>query len=85
MSSILPGDVLIRGGSPGHAAIVMDVAINNKGEKIYLLANSYMPAQDTHIVINPGDGAISPWYTASDNRDIQLPEWTFTPNQLRRW
>jgi len=85
MSSILPGDVLIRGGSPGHAAIVMDVAINNKGEKIYLLANSYMPAQDTHIVINPEDSSISPWYTAYDSRDIRLPEWTFTPNQLRRW
>ena len=85
MSSILPGDVLIRGGSPGHAAIVMDVAENSKGERIFLLANSYMPAQDTHIVINPGDRSISPWYTASGTLEIRLPEWTFSPNQLRRW
>lgn len=28
-----PGDVLIQGGAPGHAVIVMDVAINSRGTK----------------------------------------------------
>ena len=85
MSDILPGDVLIKGGSPGHAAIVMDVAINKKGEKIYLLANSYMPAQDIHIVLNTGAIGLSPWYAVSNDRVIELPEWTFTADQLRRF
>jgi hypothetical protein len=52
MKDIQPGDVLIRGGFPGHAAIVIDVAKNNKGKKIYLLAQSYMPAQDIHVLNN---------------------------------
>lgn len=85
IESIAPGDVFIKGGSPGHAALVMDVAINTKGEKIFLLANGYMPAQDIHIVVNPTDNFISPWYRAANASSIETPEWTFTINQLRRW
>ena len=36
------GDVLIKGGFPGHVVIVVDVAINKKGEKAFMLAQSYM-------------------------------------------
>jgi len=32
------GDVFIVGGSPGHAVIVVDMAVNSDGEKIFLLA-----------------------------------------------
>lgn len=35
-----------------HAAIVMDVAENAEGEKIFMLAQSYMPAQDIHLLVN---------------------------------
>jgi hypothetical protein len=84
--TIQPGDVIIKGGSPGHAVMVMDVAVNKAGKKIYLLAQSYMPAQNIHILKNPQDAAISPWYEAkSDNSFIITPEWTFSANQLRRW
>jgi hypothetical protein len=83
---ILPGDVLIRGGSPGHAMIVMDVAVDAAGHKAYLLAQSYMPAQEIHIVKNPMDGQLSPWYRVDEKADvIDTPEWTFYPYQLRRW
>ncbi|WP_276481761.1 DUF4846 domain-containing protein [Paraflavitalea pollutisoli] len=83
--AIQPGDVLIKGGSPGHAVIVMDVAANAAGEKIYLLAQSYMPAQSIHILKNPMDGALSPWYRAGNESVIVTPEWNFTQQQLRRW
>ena len=85
MDEIQPGDVLIRGGFPGHATIVMDVAANRLGQKVYLLAQSYMPAQDIHILRNPMDLQQSPWYKPVDNQPIITPEWTFCPNQLRRW
>jgi hypothetical protein len=85
ISQILPGDVFIRGGFPGHAMIVVDAAVNNKGEKIYLLAQSYMPAQDIHIVKNPLDIKLSPWYKADTANEIFTPEWKFYKNQLRRW
>jgi hypothetical protein len=84
--NIQPGDVLIKGGSPGHAVMVMDVAINARGKKIYLLAQSYMPAQDIHVLKNPGNGSPNPWYEVTGNNTfIITPEWQFTTNQLRRW
>jgi hypothetical protein len=85
MESIMPGDVLIKGGYPGHAVIVMDVATNRKGEKIYLLAQSYMPAQDIHILRNLASSQLSPWYKVAENQAIVTPEWVFEPGQLRRW
>ena len=86
MGTVQPGDVLIKGGSPGHAEIVMDVAANNRGQKIYLLAQSYMPAQDIHVLRNFMNETLSPWYEVrSDNALILTPEYTFSPQQLRRW
>jgi len=82
---IQPGDVLIRGGFPGHAVIVMDVAVNAAGEKIYLLAQGYMPAQDIHILKNPGNENLSPWYEVNDNYIIQTPEYNFRKSELKRW
>jgi len=84
-SSIQPGDVIIRGGFPGHAVIVMDIAVNKLGKKIYLLAQSYMPAQDIHVLINPKNSDLTPWYEVNDEDIIQTPEYTFTRNELKRW
>lgn len=84
-ANIQPGDVLIKGGSPGHAVMVMDVAANKQGKKIYLLAQSYMPAQDIHVLKNPENGELSPWYEVNDNPLIITPEWRFSTSQLRRW
>lgn len=85
MTEILPGDVLIKGGSPGHAVIVADVAIDKDGKKVYLLAQSYMPAQDIHILQNPGYKKISPWYMVDKEAPIYTPEWIFYPDQLMKW
>ncbi len=79
------GDVLIRGGFPGHAVLVVDMAENARGEKIYLLAQSYMPAQDIHVLINPADRKISPWYTLNNNPVIETPEYRFTTKELKEW
>jgi hypothetical protein len=86
LGTIQPGDVLIKGGSPGHAVIVIDVAENAAGNKIYLLAQSYMPAQDVHLLKNPSNDGLSPWYEVdAGNQQIITPEWPFTTGQLRRW
>ncbi|MBI1779775.1 MAG: hypothetical protein HYR66_00090 [Sphingobacteriales bacterium] len=82
--NIEPGDVLIKGGSPGHAVIVMDAAINKEGKKAYMLAQSYMPAQDIHILKNPKHPN-SPWYFAENDNTIYTPEWVFYKDQLKRW
>ncbi len=80
------GDIIIQGGSPGHAVIVVDMAENaNTGEKLFLIAQSYMPAQSIHILINPKDENLSPWYTLNFDGKLYTPEWTFTKEDFKRF
>jgi hypothetical protein len=80
------GDVFIVSNpkSYGHAMIVMDVAENQQTkDKIFLLAQSYMPAQDIHIVKNPKGGV---WYSLKDlDSQLYTPEWTFPMSALHRF
>lgn len=80
------GDVFIQTGNPyGHAVIVIDMAQNKgSGEIAYMLAQSYMPAQDIHILVNPVNSSISPWYLLGEG-PIETPEWTFLPADLKRF
>ncbi len=48
-----------------------------------MLAQSYMPAQDIHIFVNPLDKNLSPWYEIED--DIISPEYAFTKDELKTW
>ncbi|MBL6963617.1 MAG: DUF4846 domain-containing protein [Bacteroidetes bacterium] len=81
---IKAGDVFIQGGFPGHAIIVLDIAIHKgTGEKIFMLAQSYMPAQEIHVLVNPNDEGYSPWYKLRENEDLLTPEWTFRQSDLK--
>lgn len=84
-TEISPGDVLIQGGSPGHAVIIIDVAENRKGERIYLLAQSYMPAQSIHVLRNPANQNDNPWYSLSIESGTITPEWNFPAKAIRTW
>jgi len=77
--------VIIRGGFPGHAVLVTDVAVNSGGEKIYMLSQGYMPAQDIHVLVNPADEKLSPWYEVNNNATIITPEYIFNRNELKKW
>ncbi|RFS14236.1 DUF4846 domain-containing protein [Emticicia sp. C21] len=83
--NIAIGDVFIIGGSPGHAVIVVDVAENQKREKVFLLAQSYMPAQEIQILKNPNNKQLSPWYSANIINELVTPEWAFRTHHLRSW
>ena len=81
------GDVFVQGGTPGHAVLVVDMAVHREtGKKLYMLAQSYMPAQNIQILANPNDKGLSPWYVLDDQQeDIRTPEWTFTIRDLKRF
>jgi hypothetical protein len=86
LQSVEAGDVFIIGGSPGHAVTVMDIAVNKSGEKVFMLSQSYMPAQDIHVLKNLNNLNISPWYKVKDIKDVlDTPEYTFEPNNLMRF
>jgi hypothetical protein len=78
------GDVFIKGGFPGHAVLVADLVEHPETkERRFLLLQSYMPAQEVHVLKNPADG--SPWYPADFAWPLVTPEWTFAAGSLRRW
>ncbi len=81
------GDVFIEGGFPGHAMIVVDMAQHTVTHKrVFLLAQSYMPAQNIHIVHNPKKGeSADPWYDLDFGEELHTPEWTFRKTQLKRF
>ena len=82
---IQPGDIFVVGGSPGHASMVADVAENERGEKIFLLCQGYMPAQDIHIILNPNDPSLSPWFSLKEGEALETMEWTFSQYTLGRF
>ena len=83
--SIQPGDVFIKGGFPGHAVTVMAVAVNSAGERIFLLSQGYMPAQDIHVLKNYSNPETSPWYQLKDIYPLYTPQWEFEAGSLKRW
>jgi len=85
-ASMAIGDVFIKGGFPGHAVLVADMAVNEQtGENRFLLIQSYMPAQEIHVLKNPAAADGSPWYPADFTGELVTPEWTFPEGALRRW
>jgi hypothetical protein len=84
MADLRAGDVFIRGGFPGHAVIVVDTARDpSSGRRVFLLAQSYMPAQQVHVLRNPARD--DPWYELVPGVPVVTPEWTFQAHELRRF
>jgi hypothetical protein len=76
-----PGDFFVLGGSPGHAVLVLDVAVNAAGERVALIGQGFIPAQDFHLV-SPGQDR--PWFSL-EAEEIATPFWKPFPwSSLRR-
>jgi hypothetical protein len=80
------GDVFVTGPPPGysygHAIIVVDKCINKEGKVKFMLAQSFMPAQEIQILDNPATPGC-PWYDLGFGQPLDTPEWDFTSSQLK--
>ncbi len=88
LAQVQPGDVLVHGGRPGHAVLVADVATNARtGQRYILLAQSYMPAQNTHLLRNVDQPALGAWFAVPgpEAAEFDTPEWTFACTELGRF
>lgn len=85
------GDIIIRGGFPGHAVLVTDmIQHESTGERRLLLLQSYIPAQDIHVIVNPMRPDISPWFAVPEGvgavfNPLITPDWAFTWADVRRF
>ncbi len=85
ISQAKPGDILIQRKQPyGHAVIIVDMVENDDGKKLYMLAQSYMPAQEIQILNNKFDPSKGSWFDL-DRQEILTPEWTFRKEHLKRF
>ena len=85
-SQIKAGDFLMKPGSPGHSVIIVGVAKNYAGKKLYLLAESFMPAQDIHILVNREKPQLSPWYELDVNAPKTVTaKYIFKPTSIKRY
>lgn len=80
------GDIIIKAGSPGHAVIIVDIVekIDNPQDRMLLLAQSYMPAQEIEILKYYGNE----WHQRGVNgRELNTAEWNFifTKSQFKRF
>ena len=84
ISELKVGDIFIKGGSPGHVVMVADICENEAGEKAFLLAQGFMPAQSFHIIKNPAHSE-DPWYYESEVKyPFRTQSYTFDEGSLRR-
>lgn len=85
-AAIKAGDFIIKPGSPGHSVIIVGVAKNTSGKKRYLLAESYMPAQDIHVLVNHKNPKLSPWYELDVNAPATVTaKYIFKPTSIKRF
>lgn len=74
------GDLLVAPGYPGHAVVVMDAA--QRGEqRLLLIGEGYMPAQDFHIERGPEAG----WWIWDPQQGLLAYPWTLPASTHRRW
>jgi hypothetical protein len=76
------GTIVVHGGSPGHCFMIIDELKNEKGQKVFKLAEGYMPAQTIYVLKNPEDD--SPWHLLSKDR-ITTASYDFKSFELRKF
>ena len=76
----------IIGGFPGHAVLIVDMCENKTtGEKLFMIQQSYMPAQEIHILKNYNDANLSPWYSLAYGNTLKTPEWSLSADALMQF
>ncbi|WP_335973854.1 DUF4846 domain-containing protein [Gaetbulibacter jejuensis] len=85
VSKLQIGDMLIKGGTPGHIAIICDEIVNETGDKLFLLFQGNTPAQSVHLVKNLEDSTISPWYKLEKDAVIPVSNYTFYDSKFVRF
>ena len=70
-----------------HVVMVVDMAVNEQGDKRYLFGQSFIPAVCFHIITNTEGDTPTAWYTKEQiSRDsFKIGEYSFESKDIRRW
>ncbi|MBI5622152.1 MAG: hypothetical protein HY924_00090 [Elusimicrobia bacterium] len=84
---LMPGDLLVQNetGGIGHASVILDVAVDGQGRRVYLIGFGFMPAQDFHVeAAGPGQGR-GDWFTLEGFQEFLTEHLPYGPPVLRRF
>lgn len=78
------GDIICN---DAHVVMIVDEAVNEKGEKCYLIGQSFIPAVCFHIVSNINGNEVSPWFTQEqlEKESFSIGGYGFEKKDIRRW
>ena len=85
VSELQIGDMLIYPGSPGHLIMIVDEIIEASGKKMFIFAQGNTPAQSVHMLKNPMDSKISPWFEVEMGAYFEIPTYYFDKAQFIRF
>ncbi|MCR5360467.1 MAG: DUF4846 domain-containing protein [Bacteroidales bacterium] len=90
LADMQPGDVFVFPARDkhtlGHAMMVVDVAVNKRGQKVYMLAEGSTPARSIHIVWNVQSVWRTPWFTLDEtSKRIFASVCFYKPSDLRHF
>ncbi|WP_365699329.1 DUF4846 domain-containing protein [Ruminococcus sp.] len=70
-----------------HVVMIVDTAVNDKGEKVYLIGQSFIPAVCFHIVADVDGGEVTPWFTEErlKQENFSIGAFNFKKQDIRRW
>lgn len=70
-----------------HVVMITDMAVNDKGEKVYLIGQSFIPAVCFHIITDLDGSEPTAWFTEDRLREekFQIGAFSFEQKDIRRW
>lgn len=70
-----------------HVVMVVDEAVNEKGEKCYLFGQSFIPSVCFHILSRTEGSTYTPWYTQEmlEKDSFVIGTFPFGKNDILRW
>ncbi len=85
-SDLQPGDLIVQNtsGAMGHVSVILDAAVNAEGERLYLIANGWTPAQSMFIRQPQAGEGIDGWFSLA-GYERHLSGYRFGPFELRRF
>lgn len=89
-SEVIPSDDIRVGDiicNDTHVVLVVDEAVNDKGEKCYLIGQSFIPSVCFHILTYIDGTTEYPWYTQEQlsQDEFVVGTFAFRKENIRRW